>query len=857
MSYDNKRQDYSKEHFYIIELDLDYCTLTFGNSPCTAGTKSLRIDGITNDSFNVGDTLTGNISSATGTIRSKTIISFGTAYLFTYTPTGGTFQDAETIFSSSSGIATVNGDPFDTEQCFNTVQSTQDPTNYAAGTKTYRFCTDRNPLPLGLGELLGTDDPDVIPCLDGEPSISPVTVDPSGGLSVRISGMARFIDFPHSDLNIDKNLSTRSYNPIDKGTFWTKLRSRNPNYQFKPIRVLSGYINDDGTLDVDNFTTRHYIVESIKTGLGSASINFKDPLRLTDSDKSLAPKPSAGQLTADLTGTPATFDVTSGTGSSYPSSGKVRIDDEVISFTRSSDTFTITARGENNTTQADHNEDATVQECLEYTSQQVNVISEDLLTNYVDQFDSSWIPDDDWQSEADTYLSGTLTGIITTPTEVNTLLVELSEAMPVFWWWDERSQYIRMTALKAPPTEANALDMDENLIRLSQDDDNERRINTVFIRFGQIDPTKTIDEPSNYEQTYVRIDTDSIAKYGSDKTKTINSRWITSDGKATALQAAALIGRRFADPPRKVGFSLDPKDADVWIGQNRSVNHRDIVDFTGEPVDTIFQIISVKEQSNQFIYQGLEYVYGAELDEDEGGGDPDVDLVILGTDQQNINLRSIYNGLFPDPDASTQAKFVIEGGVVIGSSTNANESLDTGSWPAGATVTLQLNSGAYVIGKGGDSNSSATAEDGGLGILLSNDLEIINNGIIGGGGGGGGTAIDSGGGSTGTGGGGGGAGNSVGLAISSSLIPGDEQTSIISDGENGTVENGGDGGTALSDSLGILASGGAGGDLGEAGQSASDGDTTYSGGAAGDAIDENGFTLTQTVAGDIRGSIVT
>ncbi|HIA54055.1 MAG TPA: hypothetical protein EYN91_18540 [Candidatus Melainabacteria bacterium] len=312
--------------------------------------------------------------------------------------------------------------------------------------------------------------------------------------------------------------------------------------------------------------------------------------------------------------------------------------------------------------------------------------------------------------------------------------------------------------------------------------------------------------------------------------------------KAAALQLGALIGRRFSDIPREISFSLDAKDSDVWAGQSRAINHRDITDFSGSPLDTVFQITSVKE-SGTFKYQALEFTYGEALPEDEGGGDPDIDLVILGADQQDINLRTVYNSLFPAPDASTQVKFIIEGGVKVGSTSISTFGMVTGTWPAGAIVTLQLNSGAFATGKGGDA-TTANGEDGGDAIRLDYDLTLINNGVIGGGGGAGASdnvvALPE----VYLAGGGGGAG----------FVFGTGQTSTTTDpmllalpGVDGTLETGGAGGTVFG-----VATGGDGADLGQAGSNSS----SHTGGAAGIAIDKNGFTLTETVTGDIRGSII-
>jgi hypothetical protein len=292
------------------------------------------------------------------------------------------------------------------------------------------------------------------------------------------------------------------------------------------------------------------------------------------------------------------------------------------------------------------------------------------------------------------------------------------------------------------------------------------------------------------------------------------------------------MGRRFSDVPREIGFSLEVKDSNVWVGQTVTVNHRDITDFTGLPIDTVFQLLSSKESKN-FNYTGLEFTYGESLPEDEGGGDPDVDLVIIGGDIKDANLRTIYDSLFPAPGATTQAKFIVDDGVKVGATSVGTPGIDTGSWPAGAVVTLQTDIGAFVVGKGGNGGNGTPAdpsefpEDGGIALLLNYALTIVNNGVIGGGGGGGGgfdnlisPALF----------GGGGAGFDIGVSSPAS--------------QNGTLESGGISPWTFS---------GDGGDLGQDGEG---GLLLPNPGIAGWAIDRNGFVLTETVPGDIRGFVL-
>jgi hypothetical protein len=738
-------------------------------------------------------------------------------------------------FGLAPCTATGSGDA----KCVNTFNNCQDKNNFTKTTKVYRFCEDRSPHPIGI---------DAIPNLLSV-NISPTTIDLKGGLGVRASINCTFKDHPHSDIGIDPYVDERTFIASERGSFWTKWRARNPNYQFRKMRHLSGYLVD-GVFDANNFITRHYIIDSVNVSGGKASITGKDPLKLTSSKKAQAPKPSNGKLVNPINPTDTSLTLTAGTGVEYPTSGKVLIRSEVISYSgKTGDQLTGLTRGENNTVAEDHSVGDTVQLCLEYTAQQVHLIVEDLLVNYAN-IDPSYISIGSWQSEIDTYLSGLLNGIIVKPFDVFKLLQELAEAMPHYLWWDERLNQIQLTALKAPQAGSDVIDMDGNITAdsFSTKDKPEMRVNTVYVNFGQFNPVKKLDEPDNYQATYVRADADSIANYGSDEVKVINTRWLSQNNEAAARQLAALIGRRFADVPREIGFKLEPKDGDVWTGQTRTVNHRDIVDDNGLPLNTDFQIMSSRE-SDLFEYKALEFTYGGSLPEDEGGGEPGVDLVFIPADATNINLRTLYDAQYPAPDATTIAKFILDNGRKCGSTSTASYAIDTGTWPAGAVITLQTNASSVAAGAGGDGgngNGNTAGLDGGDCLILNYDLELINNGILGGGGGGGSYGENT------IAGGGGGAGYIIGLGGVNDSAP--NLISSVAPEDGGTL-SGGSGGVVTYEPIPTepaISTGGKGGDLGQAGESV-DGATS---GAAGVAINRNGFTLTQTVPGDIRGAIV-
>ena len=768
MTFDTRKKDFSREPFYVVEIDGDYCSLTYGVAPCTA----------------VG-----------------------------------------------SGDA----------KCFNTLASCQDLPNYDPETKTYRFCSMRSPHPSGL---------DAIPSLKSV-SVSPSKIDIAGGLGVRSSVSLQFNDHPASDIGVDKYLDDRTYIASERGSYWTKWRARNPFYQGQSIRVLSGFIVN-GVYDVTNFQTRHYIIENVTVSGGTCSITGKDPLKLADSNRAQAPRASTGTLAAAITNVQTTATLQpSGVGAEYPASGFIRIGSEVMEFTRATDTLTLT-RGQYNTLATSHSEDSTAQLCLVY-SDQVNSIVEDLLVNYAD-IDAAFIPTAEWQSEIDDFQSGLLSAIITEPVGVQTLLKELGEQAPHSLYWDERTQKIKLTCIKPPPIDADVIDQDENILAdsLRIKDENDMRVNTVFVYFGQIDPTRKLDETNNYAQTYVRVDADNIAAYGSNKIKTIFSRWINNNNKAAALVLAAKIGRRFGFAPRSITFDLDAKDSSVWAGQTIDVLHHEIADFTGAPEQTTFQILSVSEREN-YRYEALEYTYAEALPEDEGGGDAGVDLIVISGTRTNLNIRDIYDGLFPTPDATTEVKVVIESSAIVGSPTNATPAIVTGSFPSGAILTIE-NRG-YIVGKGGDGGvAGGDGEDGGDALELNYPITLNNLGIIGGGGGGGGGALASDGSTVeAQADGGGGAGYVAGLGGTSNVSDGGYTIDLP---ENGTIEDGGAGGLVSGD---ITADGGNAGDLGGVGAAATAIGSIITeglGGAAGRAIVANGNTITYTAAGDIRGAVV-
>jgi hypothetical protein len=714
-----------------------------------------------------------------------------------------------------------------------------------------RFCEDISPLPTGL---------DAVPTLRGMPSVNPAQIDLKGGLGVRAKCNVSFTE--HQDYTVYGTLQ----NPV---RFWSRWRAENPYYLGQRISILSGYIPEDGVYDEVNFTRRDYIIETFSQTASGVTITGKDPLKLASNDRAKAPRESKGSLLNAILDTDTEFLLQpAGIGDAeYPASnGIIRIGDEVMLYTtRSGDTISGLTRGYYNTEISEHSENDTVQLCLLYDGQTVDSIVSDLLINYAN-VDPSYIPSAQWAAEVSDAFIVNYTALITEPVGVQKLIEEFAQSAPHYLYYDERVNQIQLKALKPPPSDAFRIDYEGNFLQGSSSvtDKQDMRISTVICRFGIINPVKDLDETSNYRAAYVRVDTDSVSNYGQEAYKIVNSRWIAADNQTAAVLMAARVGRRFSEAPRQLNVSLDAKDADVWAGDD-VLARTDLIEQAGGGFPYLnYQVISASEKEN-FNYQLLEHTYGPALPQDEGVEDPNVRLVYIATEIDQLKdeagnvrtLRQYYEDIYgTDPlDPDFDVRFIFNANAVAGSSDITKYAVRTGAWPELNTPILIQNNG-LIVGKGGQGgNYLQQGGNGGPALQLQANIRLNNLNTIGGGGGGGTGGRFTEGGTTCRAGGGGGAGYTTGLASGDTSVTPSNATVSIVPAQNGTNKLGGNGGIAqgLGGGIVVTARGTNGGNLGNAGTpNLIDG---VNGGAAGKAIDLNGFTITYINTGTIAGAV--
>ncbi len=507
-----------------------------------------------------------------------------------------------------AGACTASLSSSDVRKCYNTYFTCQDKSNFATSIETLRFARNQN----------GFKRSDrVYPALQSV-STNPIEIN-LGGVSDRKASLGKrarvkvsFKDFADSDVWFDRYQSQRvdgtaqndegGYNPLDRGTFFAKLRRRFPYYVGRSLRVKEGYVGDS----LSSMRTRNYVITEWAgpDAAGNVTITASDVLDLADNKKAQAPKPSKGKLGANIaaTGTPS-FDLTpEDIGDEYPTSGSAAIGSEIVTFTRSNDTITLTGRSQGGSEASTHSIDDSFQLCYVVENGDIANVARDLLLNYAD-VDASYIPRSDWIAEASRWLSNyTINTIITKPTGVAKLLSELSK-FGTMWWWDDESAKILMRANRPLDYDETAPDLSDNATFIEDKtgvtDLYDERLSRVLFYHGVIDYTGSVTSGDNFRRVSVAIDGEAESQLEYDQTQTheVFTRWLGEAGSNTvATPVVARLLNRYRDTPREITFEYDVKDeADVQVASPVTVQSRLLQDDTGNSLPTEMQITSIEE----------------------------------------------------------------------------------------------------------------------------------------------------------------------------------------------------------------------------------------------------------------------
>lgn len=617
---------------------------------------------------------------------------------------------------------------------------------------------------------------DSIPALNSV-SVTPAVIAPGQNLGIRASVSVRIDDFLYP-------LEGSDY---ATGTFWGKMRAVFPDFEGLNLRVIRG--EDDGT-DISAMRTEHYVIEKMSRKRG-VSIIAKDIIKLTDGKRAQAPTASTGRLDSGINDavTIATLAPAGIGNSEYPASGKLNIGgEEIVSFTRSGDSLTLT-RGVSGTDGVEHDADELCQLVLEYSSDDPDTIVADLLT-YTD-IDASWL-------DVNSGITRTYSAEIAEPTPVKVLLNELIEQVGLVIWWDAPDQRLRVRSLQ---TSTTAPILDTDLIMadsLSYREQYEKRISQSWCFFNPRSPLEDVDETETYKAL-------AVTTQASDQeaVKKTLSRWI--DSRANAVNMNDRFLSRYISPPRQFQFALFrdgvtvPELADLF-----RLQHFDLQDSNGDEELISVQITSVDEREDSYVCNADEntvFDFG--------------DIEVTGT-QTEIVLFDLAGG----PTSATDATFVFNA-TVLRSTDSTTPSVRAGTWPAGSSITIILTNSADWQAQGGHGGAggpsvfegsiiAAPGSDGDDGGICY-DAEGVDTDIYLGG------TVDS------------------YTSVGTLKAPGGGGGGQGGGGSGSTPDGGDGGGGAAGRDIGVGGSGGGTGGAGTDGVDGSDGDTAGNGGAGGGA----------------------
>lgn len=516
------------------------------------------------------------------------------------------------LCSRTFGVAPCMATGTADQKCYNTRKSCRDPANFALGTPM-ALVFSRG----GVAEQGVTGASYVFPALLSV-TTAPTRINLAGsnpdakGIGNRAVCTVTLADFQHTDRLVDPYVAGRSWNPLaaDRGTFWTRWLARNPYRQNIEMVVYDGYAGQA----LSAMVKRTYFLQDANLSGDKMTITGKDVLARVEDRKAQAPLASPGVLQTDIGFAATSFEATNAVLADYPATGTLRIGNECMTYTGRATTangvtFTGVSRGTDNTTAEDHSAEDGIQLCLRWHRTPLVDVYEELLSDF-SGVATAWLDLAGWHVEADSYLSFyDLTGLVTEPTAVVDLLSEIQIQTVSYLWWDERVALVKLKAVRGieelPPLLTDAAHIIEDAFSISEKP--RERASQVWVSWGQVDPTKGVEDIGNYTATSVFADIGSEAdiKYGEPSIRKVFARFLPSGAQADTT--ASKIITRYVETPSEVQFAMDAKDRAYWVGDTVQISHWRDVDVFGARRIRTWTIVSAEETLPGEVVQ-----YGAE-----------------------------------------------------------------------------------------------------------------------------------------------------------------------------------------------------------------------------------------------------
>lgn len=246
-----------------------------------------------------------------------------------------------------------------------------------------------------------------------------------------------------------------------------------------------------------------------------------------------------------------------------------------------------------------HDQDATVQHCYFYDQKEPDDIVNNLLGT-VAGISAGYLDTSGWQTNIDFGLQNYLfSALITEPTPVKDLLDEITQHN-LFIWWDERTQKVKMDSILKKPSDHGPFDDDSHLVAgsVSVSRDDKSRVSQAWFAFGLRTPVSEMDELKNFSAVKVTADLDAEGsnEYNQKKIKRFFSRWIPLNKASVASEITNRYVNYYRDTKHIISATLDPKDDDAWTGDRVIIKTRQVQDRFGASVERNYRVLQVSEK---------------------------------------------------------------------------------------------------------------------------------------------------------------------------------------------------------------------------------------------------------------------
>lgn len=391
-------------------------------------------------------------------------------------------------------------------------------------------------------------------------------------------------------------LSGIGYRPEDHGTFWTRLRARWPFYAGRPMRRCTGYL-DGGALTVSavrHFIITDMAIDGQGWTIeGKDILDLADDKRV----QAPRPVNGVLAADIDAVAMALTLSPAGIGDLQYPASGFACIGSELVQFTRSGDAVTLLARGVSGTVVSTHSLGDSFQTSFSPRREKLVPVIYSLLVDHAG-IDPAFIDLTAWNAEANRWAPTLrLTADICKPEGVAKLIGELA-ILGVSIWWDEVAQKIGLKMNRPPDTDAvKALSDRNNLLEIEIEDRDEDRITTVQFFSVMLDPTRSPTDGNSYARQRYLVDAGAVSaqEFGDSRVKQIHCRWLNhGDDAAVAVMGRRFL-QTFVRAPQRIKMLVDAAD-DMSLTAVATLDTREVRSPTGQAAEQFIQIAAREEK---------------------------------------------------------------------------------------------------------------------------------------------------------------------------------------------------------------------------------------------------------------------